>query len=199
MTTDNTASLENIVQFIKQGKIVVLPTDTVYGIHASIFLPKAIRRIYRLKGRKEKKPFIILVNEIEDIEKLGIAIPSDIKVFLKKVWPGKVSIVFPVKNSAHNYLHRGSDSLAFRIPKSKLLREIVSKTGPIISTSVNPAGLDPARSIKEALKYFGEKIDLYIDAGRRIETPSTVIAIRDGKVILLRKGSVKISLLKHLA
>lgn len=174
--------IDKIPKTIKQGGLVVLPTDTIYGIHASIFLPKAIKRLYLLKGRQGKKPFIILINEVKDIEKLGINIPDDIRVFLKKVWPGKVTVIFP----------KGTNSLAFRMPKNKLLKEVIFKTGPIISTSVNPSGKDPAKSIKEAFGYFGEKIDLYVDGGRRNGTPSTIIEIKNGKLNLLRQGSVKI-------
>lgn len=169
---------ERIVQIIKQAGTVVLPTDTIYGIHASIFLPRAIKRVYKLKGREEKNPFIILINKIEDIESLGINISDNIKIFLKKIWPGKVSVVF-------------NESLAFRMPKNKFLRNIISKTGPIISTSVNTSGKNPARNINDAYRYFGDKIDLYIDAGKRDSAPSTLIEIKNGKIEILRQGSIK--------
>lgn len=169
---------ERIIQIINTGGTVVLPTDTIYGIHASIFLPKAIKRVYKLKGRGEKNPFIILINKIEDIESLGINISDNIKIFLKKIWPGKVSVVF-------------NESLAFRLPKNKLLLELISRTGPLISTSVNPSGKNPSRNITDAYRYFGDKIDLYIDAGERNSAPSTLIEIKNGKIEILRQGSIK--------
>ncbi len=174
------ANVKTIIDEINKGNVVVLPTDTIYGLHATIKSDSAVNKVYKLKGRQEKKPFIILINKIADIENLGISISDNIKTFLKKIWPGKVSVVF-------------TDSLAFRMPKNKLLSEIISKTGPIISTSVNPSGKKPARSIDQAIKYFGKKIDLYIDDGDKKSSPSTLIEISGGNVKILRQGSVKIS------
>lgn len=185
--------IEKIVLVIKQGSIVVLPTDTIYGIHASIFLPKTIERVYKLKGRKEEKPFIILINKIEDIKSLGINIKNGIKTFLKNVWPGKVSVIFPISNKKYSYLHKGSNTLAFRMPRDKFLAGIISKTGPLISTSVNPSRKMPAKDIIEAKKYFGNKVDLYIDDGDKKSSPSALIEIKDKKINILRQGSVKIS------
>ena len=90
------------------------------------------------------------------------------------------------------YLHRGTKTLAFRIPKAAWLRKLLQETGPLIAPSANFEGEPPALTIRAAKKYFGENVDFYADAGRLVSKPSTLIKIERGKVTVLREGAVKI-------
>ena len=174
---------------LKKGGIAVMPTDTLYGVVGSALSRTTVERIYELKGRNEKKPFIILILKIADLEKFGIKdIPSS---ELKKYWPGKVSIILPLKRSSRKefeYLHRGTNSLAFRLPDKKSLIEILKKTGPLVAPSANPEGLPPAENITEAKKYFGDEVDAYIAGGKLTGKASKIISISEnGEVSILRK------------
>ncbi len=181
----------------KKAKIFVLPTDTLYGICASAFCKEMVEKIYDIKGRNEKKPFIILISNPMDLEKFGIS-----KTFLKahkelleKVWPGKISVILPISDNRFAYLHRGKKSLAFRMPRKKSLQMILKKTGPLVAPSANPEGLKPAQTIREAKAYFGDKVDVYVSGGRLTGAPSTIIEIaKNGYVKLVREGRVKVSL-----
>lgn len=180
------------VEILRRGGIGVVPTDTLYGISASVFSQEGIARIYRLRKRNTKKPLIGLISSLSDLKKLGVRLRPGDKVFLNKFWPGKVSVVLPCRRRKFFYLHRGTGMLAFRLPKHPKLLAFLRKTGPLVSTSVNPEGLPPARTIAQAKKYFGDRLDFYIDAGRLNSPPSTVVSLVGGKPEVLRRGAVVI-------
>lgn len=187
---------------LKSGQIAVIPTDTIYGLVASAFDKKAVSRLYRLKKRTPTKPFIILIDKISRLKNFGIILSPKQKTALKKFWPGKVSIILPLSschfpsanwrsgNSTKNlhYLHRGANSLAFRLPKNKWLLSLLKKTGPLVAPSANPEGLPPSKTIKEAENYFGSGVNLFIDGGKIFTSPSRLLSLsEDGKITILRK------------
>lgn len=200
------------INFINQGSVIILPTDTLYGIVASALSKKAVEKIYDIKGRKENKPFIVLINSYKQVEIFGININKEQAKIVSKFWPGKVSIILPCKLKKWQYLHRGTNSIAFRMidHRNKNLFNLINKVGPIVAPSVNPEGEKPAETIREAKKYFylvrdhegsqrvsisngvGEKIDLYINKGRIKTLPSTLIRLENEKIVILRQGIVKI-------
>lgn len=178
---------------VKKGKVAVVPTDTIYGIVASAFDKNAVERVYKLRARDKKKPCIILIRSEKDLKKFSISLNQDQKKFLKKVWPGKVSVVFPCKNKSLSYLHRGKKTLAFRAPKPLWLRRFLRLSGPVIAPSANPQAKPPAKNIKEARRYFGSAVDIFVSGGgSRLGKPSSVVAIKNGEVVVLRRGAVKI-------
>lgn len=182
---------KKIERIILSGGVGVLRTDTLYGLIGSALSKKSVEKIYKLKKRKPDKPFIILISSIKDLAIFKIKIDSKTKKFLHKTWPGKVSVILPCRNRRFHYLHRGADSLAFRLPANKKLKDFLKRTGPLVVPSANPEGLKPARTVKQARKYFGDRVDFYIDSGRFSGLPSTIIAIKDEKVIIVRFGIIK--------
>ncbi len=172
-----------LVNSLKNGGVAVIPTDTVYGIVASALSEDAIEKIYGIKGREKNKPFIILISSLDDLKILDINLDEATKKTVEKYWPGKVSIVFPTSTG----------TLAARLPDYPKLLELIKKTGPLIAPSANPQGLIPAKNIQEAINYFGDKVDYYIDSGELDSSPSTLIKIQDGKVVVLREGAVTIN------
>ena len=189
----------DLVQKIRRGGVGVIPTDTLYGIVGSAFSQKAVARIYRLRKRNLKKPMIVLIGDMRRAtwDKFGIHLDRRTLNLLKTLWPGKVSIILPIRNARFlkrlAYLHRGTKSIAFRMPKHIALRRFLVKTGPLVAPSANIEGQPPACTIRDAQKYFGGpasgRIDFYVDSGRRDSLPSTLIAIRGKKVVVLRKGA----------
>lgn len=179
--------LTNITKILKLGGVGIIPTDTLYGLVGSAFSKDAVEQIYKIKNRDTKKALIILISSPKDLEKFGINLKEDQAKFLKKIWPGKVSVILPCKNKEFKYLHRGTNSLAFRFPAKKSLIEILKKTGPLVAPSANPEGLKPSENIKEAKKYFGDKLDFYLAGGSLKSESSTLIEIsKDGEVGVLR-------------
>ena len=185
-------ALEKAISAINNEGIVVFPTDTLYGILGSAFSKKAVERIYGVKGRNTKKPLIVLTSKISGLKKFGVReIPKE----LKKIWPGKVTVILPTKKFP--YIHRGSNSIAFRIPKDKNLLKFLAKTGPLVAPSANPEGKPPAKNIVEAKRHFGDKVDLYV-AGRVGGKPSTIVKYQSNKWTLIRPGAVKPNIIKSI-
>ncbi len=189
---------DNFVKMLKSGGVGVLPTDTIYGIVGSALSQKTVVKIYRLRKRNPQKPMIILLASAGDLKKFGVATDAKTKNVLARIWPGKVSIILsiaPRQRAAlkrFRYLHRGTKTLAFRMPKPVWLRKLLQKTGPLVAPSANIEGKPPALAIRAARKYFGRNVDFYVDAGRLGSKPSTLIKIEKGNVTVLRGGAIKI-------
>lgn len=182
-----------IVSLFARGAVGVLPTDTIYGIVGSALIEGTVERIYRLRKRDPEKPMIILISSARDLRLFGIKPFPRAERVLRKVWPGKVSVIFPCRYKKFAYLHRGTNALAFRVPASISLRALLAKTGPLVAPSANFEGESPARTIAEAKHYFGDRVDFYGAAGRITSKPSTLIAVdKDGAVTVLRQGAVKV-------
>lgn len=177
---------------LQKDGVGILPTDTLYGIVARAFSKKAVSRIYRLRKRNTKKPLIILIQSIADIGLFGITLSTHDKKILRTLWPEKMSVIIPCNVKKFLYLHRGTNTLAFRIPASITIRRFLKKTGPLVAPSANWEGQKPAKTIKQAQKYFGDTVDFYIDNGKLISQSSTVVALTNGTFSIVRKGAFKL-------
>ncbi|MDE2399545.1 MAG: L-threonylcarbamoyladenylate synthase [Patescibacteria group bacterium] len=187
---------ENLIKVLQDNGVVVMPTDTLYGIVGKALSSDAVERIYVIRKRAPQKPCIILIGEINELEKFSITLSSEQKEKLKEYWsfdnledrPAPISIVLDCPNDRFTYLHRGTNTLAFRLPYQKELQNLLLKTGPLIAPSANLEGLPPARNIFEAKEYFGNLINLYIDGGELNGKASKVIKLhKDGSVTIIRE------------
>ncbi len=173
------------------GEIAVIPTDTVYGVVARANDKEAVEKLYKLKSR-EHKPGTLVAANIDQLVELGIK--RRYLTAVQQYWPGPVSVIIPCSDPNLAYLHQGKMSLAVRIPKDTDLIKTLLKNGPLISSSANEPGEEPAETIEQAKAYFGESVDHYIDGGNLAgRKPSTIIRIVDDAVEVLRQGAVKIS------
>lgn len=171
-------SLKEVISILKNGGVGVLETDTLYGLVGSVFNKKTILRIYHLKKRDLKKPFIILINDLNDLKKFQVKIDKRQKNFLKRIWPGEFSVIFKCPFKKFFYLHRGRESLAFRIPAKRNLRKILKEVGPLVAPSANLEGKKPATTLKEAYFYFKDKVDFYYGQKDLKNRPSLLIEIK---------------------
>ena len=175
------------VKILKNDGVGIIPTDTLYGIVGSALSKKAVKRIYALKGRDENKPFIVLISSINDLKKFDVVLTTEQKKFLNAVWPGKVSVVLSVPQKKFEYLHRGTKSLAFRLPKPEALRAFIKKTGPLVAPSANPQGETPSATVTEAMDYFCTEVDFYVPGPKKAGKPSRLISLLGEKPSILRK------------
>lgn len=182
-----------IIEILKKGGVGVMPSDTIYGLMGTIFSKETVKRIYQLKKRNQNKPLIILIGSFSDLGKMGIDFNKKTQMILKKIWPGAISVVLPFSNRKIKYLNKTGEALAVRFPDDKTLINTLKKTGPLVATSANLEGTVPAESITEARKYFGERVDFYLDGGELKASHSTLIEIKNGKIKILRRGGVDIS------
>jgi len=183
-------------KIMQNGGLVVLPTDTLYGLCASAFNKKAIVKIYKIKERNKKSPLIVLITSLKDLVKFNIKLDKDQSIFLGKIWPGAVSILISCKSSKYKYIHRGTKEIAFRMigEKNKKLFHLIKKVGPIVAPSANKESFTPAETIKEAKMYFGDEVDLYLNGGKRTGAPSTLVRVSKDNIEILRQGIVKINI-----
>lgn len=187
------ATIDKTVKILKGGGIGILPTDTIYGLVGLALSKRTVERIYEVRRRNPKKPLIILIADVADLKNFGIALDKKSESLLNRLWPDKVSVILPCERKKFKYLHRGTKSLAFRLPAKRSLRNLINKTGPLVAPSANPEGYPPAKNLKEAQEYFSDQVDFYSGSGELKSLPSTLIEIKNGKIKVLRPGEVKIN------
>jgi L-threonylcarbamoyladenylate synthase len=176
-----------LVKLLREGAVGVLPTDTLYGVVALAADQAAVERLYGLKKR-EHKPGTIVAASIDQLVELGIK--RRYLTAVEQFWPGAVSVEIP---HHLDYLSQATGRQAFRIPADKALLELLQKTGPLQTTSANHPGEPPAATVAEAQKYFGDKVDFYVDGGDLSgRQPSTIIRVVDDAIEIIRPGAVKI-------
>lgn len=179
---------ENLIKVLKADGVVVMPTDTIYGMVGKAESESTVNRIYKIRKRTENKPSIILIGDAKELEKFSIILSEKQKNKIKKYWPGSVSIVFDCLDDKFKYLHKGTKTLAFRIPNPQRLRDLLVKAGPLIAPSANIEGLLPAKTVLEAKEYFRNSVDLYLDGGKLERQASKVIKLhKDGSVAVFRE------------
>lgn len=187
-----------VIRALRRGRVGVLKTDTIYGIVGSALKPKTVERIYRLRKRNRTKPFIVLINSVRDLGRFDVRSDRRTSAMLARFWPGPVSIILPCSSKKFMYLHRGTNALAFRVPKPARLRALLEQTGPLVAPSANPEGKPPAATIPEARAYFGNRVDFYpstrlrAGVGTHTSKPSTLIRIANGVIEILRPGAARI-------
>lgn len=167
-------NFDRILTAIKSGDVLVMPTDTIYGLVSSAERPEAVERIYSLKKRPLHQACIVLIADWSHLSRLGVnkAVIDEIKQM--EVWPDPISIVLPV-SEGYQHVHRGGQSIAFRWPEPEWLQVLVKQTGPIIATSANLSGHPFAEDIDQASSYFAGGVDLYVDAGIQYAQPSKLL------------------------
>lgn len=186
----NQVTLVQAAEQLQSGAVGVLPTDTVYGVVAAATNPDAVQKLYALKSR-EKKPGTLIAANVEQLISLGIK-----QRYIKAVsqyWPGAVTVVLPTDNPTLQYLDQGVGTIAVRVAADERINALLQSVGPLMTSSANTPGADPANNVQEAIDYFGDKVDFYVDGGDMSgRQPSTIIRIMDDAVEVLRPGAVTI-------
>ena len=189
---------ETILKFLKQGKVLICPTDTVYGLVCDATNRKAVDNLFKIKKRKKEKPVPIFVKNVKMAKELAF-IDKKQEKFLKRVWPGKVTVILEARVKVKKIFPKGvlglDNKIGLRIPDYGLISDLFKKFNkPLTGTSANISGKPASVEIKEILRQFeNQKIqpDLIIDTGNlKKSKPSTVIDLTDKKI--LRKGEITI-------
>lgn len=173
------------------GAVGVIPTDTIYGVVARADDTSAVERLYKLKHR-EDKPGTIIAAGTDQLEALGLK--RRYLTAVKQYWPGPISVIIPCADPALNYLHRGKMSLAVRVPDNQILQKLLTRAGPLLTSSANHPGQPAANTMTEAQHYFNDEVDFYADGGDlSSHQPSTIIRIVDDAIEIIRQGAVTIN------
>jgi len=171
--------IKKTIKSIQKGKVIVCPTDTVYGLLCDATNKKAVEKIFRIKRRPRGKPIPIFVRDIKTAKSLAFIDRSQVK-FLKKVWPGKITVILKPKRKSLKGIGKPKKEIGLRIPNFKLLNFLLKKLNrPLTGTSANISGKPASGNLKEVMRQFKDKKhqpDLVIDAGNLPKSkPSTVL------------------------
>ena len=184
--------LEKASEFIKQGKIVVFPTETVYGIGANGLDEKAVRKLYEVKKRPLNKPISLLVSNMEMVKAIAKDITEVEYKIMEKFFPGPLTIILKKKDIVPDIVTAGQETVGVRMPSGEIARKLVELSGvPIATPSANISGQPSGTNLSEIKEHFEENVDFYIDGGNsELGISSTIVQVIDGKIKILRQGSI---------
>ena len=184
--------MENdIINTLKDGKLVIMPTDTIYGIIGDATNEDVINKVYEVKERPHDKPLLILVSNFSMLHELVTEIPKETEKIINKFWPGPLTILFKKSSKVSDALTANSSLVAIRMPNDKRLLNIMNHLNrPLISTSANISSHDAITNPNQLEEKMKEKIDLIVDEGTVNNEASTLITIINGKIEILREGSL---------
>ncbi|PWC07324.1 L-threonylcarbamoyladenylate synthase [Mycetocola zhujimingii] len=180
---------------LRRGELVVIPTDTVYGIAADAFSPRAVQRLLDAKGRTRQSPPPVLVPGVQTLEALAAVIPDAVRKLVDAFWPGGLTIVLPAQPSLAWDLGDTDGTVAVRMPDNRIALELLTETGPLAVSSANLTGQPAATTATAAEAMLGDTVEVYLDGGESSSVASTIVdATRliapGGRLSILREGAV---------
>ncbi len=178
--------LRALADLLRSGGVALLPTDTIYGLHALADDQSATLRISSLKGRDDSKPFIVLGGSLEQLQRIGAAAGDHVRSILEELWPGPLTAVLPLTKPLA--AARGADSIAVRVPDVAWLRELLERTGPLASTSANRSGEAAIVSPEELSLDLQNQLDAVVSAGPLEGKASAVVDFTGAEPRFIRDG-----------
>jgi len=180
------------IAILRQGGIVAYPTDTVYGLGASMTSRQAVERIYRVKQRPPDMALPLLVANISQIEALSETVPEVARELISKFLPGALTIVLPASPSIPDIITAGGATVAVRIPAHPIPLALIEGTGtPLVGTSANVSGKPSPLTASEVYDQLGDEVDLIISDGKPCPgTPSTIVDMTGETPVIIREGAI---------
>lgn len=176
------------------GEIVAFPTESTYALGVDPWNAAGVEAIYRAKGRPRDKALPVVIAELSDLARLGVAVDLPILApvleRLAKVWPAPLTAILPLAGSSHEHpaAAGGLETLAVRVPAHERLRELLREVGPLTATSANPSGEAAALRMEELTKWLQEPAWVVLEEGLLGGLPSTMIAFDGGRARIVREG-----------
>ena len=195
----NVAQIQQAVEHLKQGKTVVIPTETVYGLGADASNPEAVRRIFAIKGRPPSHPLIVHIESINALDSWAKAIPPVAERLAERFWPGPLTLVLPRRPDVLTEVTGGQDTVALRVPAHPVTSSLLKAFGGgIAAPSANRFGrLSPTTS-RDVYEEFGETAGMILEGGPcALGLESTILGFQDGHPVLLRPGSLSTGVLEE--
>lgn len=188
---------------LDRTELVVLPTDTVYGIAANAFSPKAVENLLNAKGRDRTSPPPVLIPKVETLSALASDLPLVANQLAAAFWPGALTMVLKAQRSLEWDLGETRGTVALRVPDHKITLALLEDVGPLAVSSANLTGQQAAVTAQQAVDYFGNKVAVYLDAGASPKGEASTILdltqVRDGEPIrVLRKGAISLDRIRSV-
>ncbi len=183
-------AIKQAVKVVKRGKLIIYPTDTVYGLGANALDPEAVVLIFAAKHRPPEQPLPVAVCGTEMADELAI-VTNEAQRLMATFWPGALTIVLEKKNSVPDVTTGGRRGVAIRMPNHQIPLQIMDSSGlPLIATSANIHGQPSSLTAEEAMAQFGDRVDLALDGGFASGKPSTILDMTNEPSRVLRSGSI---------
>lgn len=183
--------LEAASAAVRNGRLVVLPTDTVYGIGCDAFDDGAVTDLLAAKRRGPDMPVGVLVGSWSTIDGLVLGVPKEARKLIEAFWPGDLSLVLHHAPSLTWNLGTTRGTVMVRMPLHPVALDLLRDTGPMAVTSANKSGMPPAKSAGEAHEYFAEEVEVYLESGAVGDpVPSSIVDLTGSSPVLLREGAV---------
>jgi L-threonylcarbamoyladenylate synthase len=184
-------SIERAAEIVREGGVIVFPTDTVYGLGCDPFNESAVERVFQIKSR-EKRPVPVLCSSLKHAIRVVI-LEGKVLSLATDHWPGALTVVAPAKVKFPFAIHQGSGKVGVRVPGLASCVALIDKCGGyLVGTSANISGSPSSSSAAEASKSLGSKVDLILDGGTNPGVGSTIVEIQEGNIVVLRQGAVRI-------
>lgn len=198
--TQKSIAISKAAEIIKNGGVVAIPTETVYGLAAAADNDEAIKNVFLAKGRPQDNPLIVHISESDELEKITREIPKLAYDCAERFWPGPLTMVLQKGESVCDSVSRGLDTVAVRMPSNPIAREIIRQSGVALAApSANVSGYPSATSYKHVLDDLDGKIDAVVMAEEsEIGLESTVITLATNPPRLLRPGAVTLEQLREV-
>jgi len=184
---------------VQQGELVVLPTDTVYGIGADAFDPAAVRGLLAAKGRGRDMPPPVLISSATTLDALAVRVPGYARALVEAFWPGPLTLVCHQQSSLLWDLGDTRGTVAVRMPDHEVARAILERTGPLAVSSANKTGQPAATDADQAVEMLGDDVSVVVDAG---ESPgaaaSTIVDVTGDQGRVLRRGALTLEQLNEV-
>jgi len=188
------------VDAIEAGDLVVLPTDTVYGLAADAFKSDAVQRLLDAKGRGRDMPPPVLISVVESLDALATDIPDAGRALCEKFWPGPLTVICHAQGSLMWDLGETQGTVALRVPDHENTRELLSRTGPLAVSSANKSGQPAALDVYDAEEQLGDTVAVYLDGGEVTGgRPSTIVDITTETPRVVRLGALSLAQLREVA
>ena len=179
---------------IGRGALVVIPTDTVYGIAADAFNPTAVQALLDAKGRTRSSPPPVLVPGVATLDALAETVSQPVRDLVGAFWPGGLTIIVPARSSLAWDLGETRGTVALRQPSDPIALELLTEVGPLAVSSANLTGEPAATTASLALESLGDSVDVYLDGGATETVTSTIVDAStfgvDGAIRIVRHGAV---------
>lgn len=200
ITTEYDRALKRSAELLKNGEVVGIPTETVYGLAANAFDEAAVKKIFEAKGRPSDNPLIVHIAKFEDLEPLVEEIPEKVKIMAEKFWPAPLTMIMKKSGKISDTVSGKLDTVAIRMPKSDYARAVIEACGvPLAAPSANLSGSPSPTNAKYVFDDMNGRIPLIIDGGScEIGVESTVISFAEEPPRLLRPGGVTLEEMTEL-
>jgi L-threonylcarbamoyladenylate synthase len=184
---------------IRRGELVVMPTDTVYGLGADAFAPDAVTAVLVAKGRGREMPPPVFVPGPRTVDGLATNVPAYARDLIEAFWPGPLTLVLLVQSSLMWDLGETNGTVALRMPQDDTALKLLDEVGPMAVTSANVSGQAPARTVLEAAAQLGSAVSVYLDAGPCPGTlPSTILDCTGEAPLILRAGALSVGRIQEV-